>query len=191
MSKAGMHNYCGRGTGDAVVRGLAMGRDLDLFLEDVGRTPITPNEAYELGLDGGLPQWRRQGGGQTIGMGMPPIGLECLPEYARGTAEGLNREEDWLSRHDFMDTWDDRCYGPRDSIFWAFYEVETGRWRQIEDAWGLHDTGFVPESEFPVFVRRATPMEDLLDMEHRIRMASAATDYRAIEWLGRALSCQA
>jgi hypothetical protein len=183
MSKAGMHNYFGRGTGDAVVRELAMGRDLDLFLEDAGSKPITPQEAYELGLNGGSREWKRRRGQASVEWLLPPMSLDCLPEYKRGTDEGSNREEDWLSRCDFMDSCDDRWYGPKDSVFWAFHEAESEVWRQVADAWDLHDCGFVPANEFPVFMRRATAMEELLDMEERLRRARTAADIDLIERL--------
>ncbi len=129
MSKAGMHNYFGRSTGDAVVRELAMGRDLDLFLEDAGSKPITPQEAYELGLNGGSREWKRRRGQARVEWLLPPMSLDCLPEYKRGTDEGSNREEDWLSRRDFMDSCDDRWYGPKDSVFWAFHEAPDGHFK--------------------------------------------------------------
>lgn len=188
MSKAGMHNYSHRNVGDAVVRSLAMERDLDRFIDEVGQPPVTPAQAYEMGLEGDLRQWRRKGGRWVVQIVSRAMGLDCLAEYARGTGEAENREEDWHSHFDFRDSGDDRCYGPEDSVLWAFYEVETEKWRQVQDAWGLHDCGFVPASEFPVFLRRATPMEDLLDMEVRIQRASTAMDIRDVERIGRALS---
>lgn len=187
MSKAGMHNYFGRGTGDAVVRELAMGRDLERFIDEVGQAPLTPEQAYELGLDGGFPEWKRHCGSLVREWAMPAMGLECLSEYVRGTAEGLNREEDWLSRCDFMDSYDDRCFGPEDSVFWAFYEAETEVWRQVDAAWELHDCGFVPVDAMPVYLRRATPMEALLDMEERIRRAQVEMEIRDIERISMAL----
>lgn len=192
-----MHNYFGRQVGDAVVRQLAMGRDLERFIDDVGQEPMTPEQAYEVARSGGERVVVRRasmfGGRRWLGVEwvMPAVGVDCLEAINRGCAEAGAIERDW--QQDFanqFDSWDSgwQDFGPMDSVHAAHAEAEWEVSRQKWDAWDLHDTGFVAEDDLPVFLRRASAVEDAMDMRERIRRAEAELEMRFIVRITNALS---
>lgn len=189
MSRSGMHNFQGRNIGDSVVRSLALGRDLERFLDEMGRAPFTPEEAYEAVNDGRLQLWtRRRGRRWGLEAEMLPVGLDCLEAVKRATQEIENQVDDSWSRYDdFADSGYGEDFGPMNNVFWAFMEIEWDVSRQEAAAWDLHDCGFVADDDMPVFMRRATPYEAVVDMERRILQAEREREIRDLTRITAAL----
>lgn len=60
MSKTGHHNFFNRAQKtDRIVRGILVDREVDLFISDIGDEPMTKEQAFELGCEGGLPMVER------------------------------------------------------------------------------------------------------------------------------------
>lgn len=74
MSKTGHHNFFNRAQKtDRIVRGILVDREVDLFISDIGDEPMSKEQAFELGCEGGLPMVERV------------VGYHNMPTYGGGS----------------------------------------------------------------------------------------------------------
>lgn len=158
MSALRIANYRNRSVADAAVRALVMERDLETFCSDLGRAPYTLDEAKVVPVRWWLGE-------------LPAVGLEYL--------KPLDEDAPWNAT-DLSDDWDsvydERDFDSRTSVYWAFWEAEAEVSQQKEDMWVRQECGGFAAEDLPVFVRRATLEEDVLDMAFRQLLAERRQD---------------
>ncbi|MCZ8254501.1 MAG: hypothetical protein O9327_02315 [Polaromonas sp.] len=167
MSALRISNYRTPSVANATVRALVMARDLETFCSDIGREPYTPEEARAIMADGGITVPGRYWEGET-----PAVGTDCFKALDEGAKNWDSLQTSW----DLDTYFNDEPLDSMTSATWAFWEVEVDVSQQKADMWDRHECGGFTEEELPMFVRRATLEEDVMDMAFRQLVAERRQD---------------